>query len=107
SVYSLSRLRKSGLRDVNFPADFSEHGAATLAHRGIVLVLAHVGRKIPTAFALLPRSFAHLHHHRRVAIPRSFFYFHAGDDKEVAQLALEALQRGEHRIKRGQRDLRL
>src|SRR5450631_3873853 len=53
---SLSRLRKSRSR----PFNFFKHGAAALAHRGIVLVLADMGRVVPAALALLTIGFLDL-----------------------------------------------
>src|SRR5260221_7483809 len=102
-TYTLSRLWKprSGL------ANFFEHGAAALAYRRVLLVLTDVSREVPTTLALQPRSLAHMHHNRRVAISRALFYFDGGDDEEVAQIVLETLQHGEHRINRGQCNLRL
>src|SRR5258708_885277 len=97
-LYSLSPLGKSRSRLANF----FEHGTATLAHRRVLLVLTDVRRKIPTALALQSRSLAHLHHDRRVAISGSLLDFDGGDDEEVAQIVLETLQHGEHRINRGQ-----
>ncbi len=64
-------------------------------------------REIPTALTLQPGSFADLHHNRRVAISCSLSYFDGGNDEEVAQIVLEALQYGEYRINRGQSNLRL
>src|SRR6266478_5164384 len=90
-LYSLSPLGKSRSRLDNF----FEHGAATLTHRRVILVLTDVSRKIPTALALQSRSLAHLYHNRRVAISRALFYFDGGDDEEVAQIALETHQHGE------------
>src|ERR1700694_1593727 len=102
-VYSLSRLRKPRSRLANF----FEHGTAALAHGRLVRVLTDVRREIPTALALQPGSFADLHHNRGVAISCSLSYFDGGNDKEVAQIVLKALQYGEYRINRGQRNLRL
>src|SRR6266403_3742232 len=102
-TYTLSRLLRSRSRLDNF----LEHGAATLAYRRVILVLADASRKIPTALALQSRSLAHLHHDRRVAISGSLLDFDGGDDEEVAQIVLETLQHGEHRINRGQCNLRL
>ena len=68
NVTSLSRLWKPRSRPVNF----FEHGAATLAHRGIVLVLAHVSRKIPAALALLRLGFVDFDLHAARSVARAF-----------------------------------
>src|ERR1700683_3803211 len=103
SAYSLSPFAKVTVSRINF----SEHGTTALTNHRIIFVLANMGGKIPTAFALQSRSFAHLHQNWCNAIPRSLFYFDGGDNKKVTQVVLEALEDGEHGIRRAQIHLRL
>src|SRR5580704_10008816 len=52
--------------------DLFQHGAATLAHRRIPLILAHAGRIIPAALTLQPISLFHLNVHRSRAVSGGF-----------------------------------
>src|SRR5229473_4965077 len=81
---SLSRLPRPRSRAVNF----FKHGAAALADRGIVLVLAHVRRVVPAALALGAIGFLDLDMHAARAVAWALGQADGRHDEEVAQLSL-------------------
>src|SRR5260370_33634959 len=91
---SLSRLPRPRSRTVNF----FKHGAAALADRGIVLVLAHMCRVVPAALALLAVRFLDLDMDVARAVTLALRQADGRHDEQVAQLRLVASQQRVQRI---------
>src|SRR5260370_31485693 len=91
---SLSRLPRPRSRAVNF----FKHGAAALADRGIVLVLAHMCRVVPAALALGAIGFLDLDMHVARAVTLALLQADGPHDQPVAPLRVLASQQRVQRI---------
>src|SRR6266478_9188877 len=92
--YTLSRLPRTQSGAVNF----FEHGAAALADRGIILVLADVRRIVPAALAFLTLRFFDLDMHAARPVARALRQADRRHDEQVAQLGLVTFQKRVQRI---------